>query len=130
LISSERQFNYELYTQSFSLYPTLSSLILFSPILLILTWIFIGKRLDPKHNKWEFISSQSEETIEQNVIEMGDKTSFEFERLFTQIIDTVVGDEKPFSKLVCVIDNMDRVGNEHAKNIWSTLQIFITNNHP
>lgn len=130
LISSERSFNYESYIESFSLYPTLSSLFLFAPIIFIISWILIGERLDPKHNKWEFISSQSEEIVEQNIIEMGDKTSFEFESAFTQIIDSVVGDDKPFSKLICVIDNMDRISDEHAKNIWSTLQVFITNNHP
>ncbi|HHQ4901148.1 TPA: P-loop NTPase fold protein [Aeromonas veronii] len=130
LISSEKSFNYESYVESFSLYPTLSSLLLFAPIIFIISWILRGERLDPKHNKWEFISSQSEEIVEQNIIEMGDKTSFEFESIFTQIIDSVVGDGKPFSKLICVIDNMDRISNEHAKNIWSTLQVFITNNHP
>lgn len=116
--------------KSFAFLPTASVLLLLAPLLLLLYWVFLVKGKDSISDKWEFISSTSKDKVVQDIIEQGDKTSFEFERLFTQTIDLTVGDNKPYSKVIIVIDNMDRVSHDHAKNIWSTLQVFITNDHP
>lgn len=116
--------------KSFALIPTVSVLLLLAPLLLVVHWVFFGKGKDSMSDKWEFISSTSKDKVVQDIIEQGDKTSFEFERLFTQTIDLTVGDKNPFSKVIIIIDNMDRVSHDHAKNIWSTLQVFITNDHP
>lgn len=116
--------------KSFAFLPTVSVLLLLAPLLLLLCWVFLVKGKDSISDKWEFISSTSKDKIVQDIIEQGDKTSFEFERLFTQTIDITVGNNKPYSKIIIVIDNMDRVSHDHAKNIWSTLQVFITNDHP
>jgi len=116
--------------KSFAFLPTVSVLLLLAPLLLLLHWAFLVKGKDSISDKWEFISSTSKDKVVQDIIEQGDKTSFEFERLFTQTIDLTVGDNKPYSKVIIVIDNMDRVSHDHAKNIWSTLQVFITNDHP
>ncbi len=116
--------------KSFVFLPTASVLLLLAPLLLLLYWVFLVKGKDSISDKWEFISSTSKDKVVQDIIEQGDKTSFEFERLFTQTIDLTVGDNKPYSKVIIVIDNMDRVSHDHAKNIWSTLQVFITNDHP
>lgn len=115
---------------SFAFIPTVSVLLLLAPLLLLLYWGFFVRGKDSISDKWEFISSTSKDKVVQDIIEQGDKTSNEFERLFTQTIDLTVGDNNQFSKVIIVIDNMDRVSHDHAKNIWSTLQVFITNDHP
>lgn len=134
--------------KSVSILTSIATLFLLAPLIFIASWA-IFKKCDNKErpcsvspserktienndcenkkdDKWEFISSNTEETIVQDITETGDRTSIEFEQLFNQIVGLTIGRDKIFSKAICVIDNIDRVSTEHAKNIWSTLQIFIS----
>lgn len=134
--------------KSISILTSIATLFLLAPLIFIASWAILKKcdnkeRLcsvssserkttdnndykNKKDDKWEFISSNTEETIVQDITETGDRTSIEFEQLFNQIVGLTIGRDKIFNKAICVIDNIDRVSTEHAKSIWSTLQIFIS----
>ena len=73
---------------------------------------------------WEFLQKDDSETIEQELSEMDERTSIEFEKYFFEILDLLF-EQSDFEKLLIIIDNLDRVDSEAALNIWSTLQIFL-----
>lgn len=95
------------------------------PALTLLTWFFFG---DKKNGKriWDVFESTAIENYTQDITEDGERTSIEFEKYFARILDYILGgnDRIFYDRAVIVIDNLDRVEPEHAKNIWSTLQTY------
>lgn len=95
-----------------------------APMLVITWWYFFG---DTEKGKrvWDIFEAKSNENYTQDITEDGERTSIEFERYFAEILDYALGqDSSRYDRAVIVIDNLDRVEPEHAKNIWSTLQTF------
>ncbi|MNH99047.1 KAP family P-loop domain protein [compost metagenome] len=72
---------------------------------------------------WEFFTVDTTENYTQDITEDGERTSIEFEDFFKEIISISIK-KKLIDKIIIVIDNLDRVTPEHAKNVWSTLQTF------
>lgn len=56
-----------------------------------------------------------------------ERTSLEFSRYFHEILAAIKDD---FGRIVMVIDNLDRIGQEDALRIWSTLQTFVQRKNP
>lgn len=56
-----------------------------------------------------------------------ERTSLEFSRYFNEILCAIKPD---FDQIVMVVDNLDRIGQEDALRIWSTLQTFIQKKNP
>lgn len=56
-----------------------------------------------------------------------ERTSLEFSRYFHEILAAIKDD---FGRIVMVIDNLDRIGQEDALGIWSTLQTFVQRKNP
>ncbi len=95
-----------------------------SPLFVLAYWNYRGDK-DPetKNITWEFFSIDSKEDYTQDITEDGERTSIEFEDHFQHIIQTSMG-KGLIERSIVVIDNLDRVDPDHAKNIWSTLQTF------
>lgn len=95
-----------------------------APMLVIAWWNFFGD-IDNGKRIWDIFEAKSNENYTQDITEDGERTSIEFERYFTEILNYALGqDSSRYDRAVLVIDNLDRVEPEHAKNIWSTLQTF------
>ena len=72
---------------------------------------------------WSFIKSDAKDETINEVSEEEERSSIEFERFFTEIIERVSQDN-PDEKFVFAIDNLDRVAPQDALTLWSTLQTF------
>lgn len=94
-----------------------------SPMLVLIWWKFYGDRDIHNEISWEFFSTESTEDYSQDITDNSERTSIEFEEHFTEIIKESIS-TKIINKCIIVIDNLDRVDSEQAKNIWSTLQTF------
>lgn len=75
---------------------------------------------------WSFIESSGTSDVEERVTDEAEKSSIEFENLFTTYISQII-QENPDKKFVIVIDNLDRINVDDALKIWSTLQTFLQN---
>ena len=75
-----------------------------------------------------FNSNISEKKHTQELTQDGDRTSVEFEKLFSKII-TIAFEDLKYHKVIIVIDNLDRTEPEKAKAIWDTLQTFLQHNN-
>ncbi|ENX09175.1 P-loop NTPase fold protein [Acinetobacter courvalinii] len=106
-------------------------LLVIAPILVMVYWFFYGEDQVPEQksniigNKknWDFFTKESTETIKQDVMEQGEKTSIEFQRYFDEIIK-IAFENFNYKQVIIVIDNLDRVDSDQAKSVWSTLQTF------
>lgn len=100
---------------------TVSLVLLGMPLLTLATWCIatIGKK-----RRWAFMQSVTTDDYIQDVTGEPDKTSIEFERYFKAILAEKVGSNKPFKKVVIVLDNIDRLSKEHIRNVWATMQSF------
>ncbi|MCC5849596.1 MAG: hypothetical protein JJU29_16055 [Verrucomicrobia bacterium] len=75
------------------------------------------------------ISSKGDVTQTDEVAETDERTSIEFWKYFIDILNIGFSNEK-ISKLIIVIDNLDRIDEKEALKVWSTLQTFFqTNDH-
>lgn len=94
------------------------------PIIILVVWFFFGEKDKiTKKRRWDFFTTESTENSTQDVTEESERTSIEFEEYFKIIIEYTIL-KKNFERIVLVIDNLDRVDSQHAKNIWATLQTF------
>ncbi|MFQ2540023.1 P-loop NTPase fold protein [Aeromonas caviae] len=102
----------------------LGLLLCLSPLIVLIYWFFRGDKNPINNNvSWEFFTVDTTENYTQDITEDGERTSIEFEDFFKEIISISIK-RKLIEKIIIVIDNLDRVTPEHAKNVWSTLQTF------
>lgn len=85
------------------------------------------KLKDP--DNWMFLQGESKSTITQEVSEDEERSSIEFEKYFCEIID-VIFSKNENTKLLIVVDNLDRVDPSDSLKIWSTLQTFLQRRNP
>ena len=87
-----------------------------------------GKRLKFLFDaeNWSFIESSGTSDVEERVTDETEKSSIEFEHLFTTYVSQVI-QENSDKKFIIVIDNLDRINVDDALKIWSTLQTFLQN---
>ncbi len=100
------------------------------PIFVIAYWLIWGDEAEGKEKlwffqrkSWDFFQTESTENSTQDITEDGERTSIEFQSFFEQITLHALN-HCGVERIVLVIDNLDRVDPQHAKNIWSTLQTF------
>jgi hypothetical protein len=74
---------------------------------------------------WSFLQNDSEQEVKQEVSEEEERSSIEFEKYFNKILDSYFKRQQEKSRLIIVIDNLDRVAPNDALIIWSTLQTFL-----
>ncbi|WP_407281840.1 P-loop NTPase fold protein [Methanolobus sp. WCC1] len=82
-----------------------------------------------KDENWAFLESNSDIITTQEISEEEERSSVEFERYFANIL-TEIFHEKNNSKLLIVVDNLDRIDAEDSLKIWSTLQTFLQQRNP
>lgn len=63
-----------------------------------------------------------DETTRTTAHETSGPTSIEFQRYFSDLLDTHL--KEPSRKLVLVLDNLDRVPTSTARTLWTTLRVF------
>lgn len=74
--------------------------------------------------RFDIFESKSTEDYTQDITEDGERTSIEFEKFFSRILNQVVGPGKKFNQAIFVVDNLDRVEANYAHTLWATLQTF------
>lgn len=107
-------------------YPKCGWLIVASPIFILLinlAKIIIKKEKILTTSAWSFVQSDSQEVRTMEVSEEEEKSSIEFERCFSQIMEKICS-WNPNTRFIFAIDNLDRVAAEDSLRIWSTLQTF------
>ena len=86
-------------------------------IILLINLIF-----NPKN--WAFFKKDDEEVTNQEISEDEERSSIEFEQLFDFIMNIYFSADED-SKIVFVLDNLDRVSAVDSLKIWSTMQTFL-----
>lgn len=86
-------------------------------------WQKLRKKKNPIFWTTETTDNTTNETTQES-----EKSSVEFEKFFKQILTFL--ETKGFKNIICVIDNLDRINEDDALKIWSTLQIFIQEKNP
>lgn len=94
----------------------------FLPAIFLAFW-YTTKKMRKEKIDWSLFSSNSVDKSTQDITEDEERTSIEFERFFTKIVQHATRAD-PTKKIIIVIDNLDRVETSHARNVWSTLQTF------
>lgn len=92
-----------------------------APLWTLILWFFCG---DKGENKWALFASEAKESYTQDITEDSERTSIEFERFFTQIMEHSIDNGGGYEKALIVVDNLDRVEPEQTLAIWSILQTF------
>lgn len=78
-----------------------------------------------KRDEFKLFESESAENYTQDITEDGERTSIEFERLFSEIMSLIIGKpDSKYERCIIVIDNLDRIEAKSSQGIWSTLQTF------
>lgn len=75
-----------------------------------------------------FWTTDTTEDTTSETTEEPEKTSIEFENFFEKLLEVARKNGK--EKIVCIIDNLDRINSADALKIWSTLQIFVQSKNP
>jgi|GEM_PF-4408874 len=96
----------------------------FPMIFSLLYWLWQTVVNDKANANWQWFNPNSQETITQNISDDKDRTSFEFQRYFKNILKQLNTGSGNRKKVVIVIDNLDRVEPDYAKAVWKTLQTF------
>lgn len=112
----------------------ISLFLICSPILVLFFWaIWLLSKNNREEKKkygslsnWPIVQSGNNETITETSKGNKEKTSVEFEKLFQKILKK----QDKNSKIVLVIDNIDRVDAGQRSRIISTLQNFIQYRNP
>ena len=95
----------------------------FAPLLVVFCNIAKAKWRGEKPD-WSVFTGEEKVKRETTETDMPDPTSIEFEGYFDILMKDVLG-EAPDRRLAIVIDNLDRVDQNEALAIWSTLQTFL-----
>lgn len=75
-----------------------------------------------------FWTTESTDNTTDETTQESEKSSVEFDKFFKKLL--VFLENKGFKNIICVIDNLDRINEDDALKIWSTLQIFIQEKNP
>ena len=73
---------------------------------------------------WALVEVKAEETIKKEVSEDEERTSIEFEKYFSEIME-LISSKNPDTKLIIAIDNLDRIDGSRSLTLWSILQTFL-----
>ncbi|WP_406661508.1 P-loop NTPase fold protein [Methanolobus sp. ZRKC3] len=97
-------------------------------------WVIIGNICYLGNNAWKtenwaFLESEVNNTTTQEISEDEERSSIEFEKYFGEIMSEIFEDD-PSSKLMIVVDNLDRIDAQDSLKIWSTLQTFLQQRNP
>lgn len=86
----------------------------------------------PKNNPkgWIFLEGETNSELTQEITEDDERSSIEFEKYFNKIITKVLFDGGESTRLLIIIDNLDRVDSKDSLKIWSTLQTFLQQRNP
>lgn len=124
--------NEELYTGKDYIYEIGIVLILlpFGLILFNVIWHFfckIYKKIKRQKsisllNRLSILSGSSIQDYKSDTSKTPDPTTIEFQELYHKILSKSL--KKIKRKLIIVIDNLDRIDSDTARNIWSNLKIF------
>lgn len=97
------------------------------PLLVCCIYCIYLKKIQKKQifttKSWVFLQADSTDTIDREISEEEERSSIEFERIFTEIMKKIHEDNSDV-KFVFAIDNLDRVDPQKALILWSTLQTF------
>ncbi|GAA5036726.1 hypothetical protein GCM10011506_29840 [Marivirga lumbricoides] len=74
-------------------------------------------------SQWQFINRSLSSTPDEKVITEQERTSIEFQEYFDQILNKIFIEKD--KKLIIFIDNLDRIEEDQALKVFSTLQIFL-----
>lgn len=97
-----------------------------APLLVLIGQLFHLKFKDILNpDNWIFLEKGSEQTINQEVTEESERSSIEFEKYFEEIMALYFRNCPANSKIVLVVDNLDRIATQYALRILSTLQTFL-----
>ena len=77
-----------------------------------------------KAESWAFVTKRATETVVREVSDVEERSSVEFEKYFSEIMDKMVDWNKNI-KFVFAIDNLDRIDGCRSLSLWSTLQTFL-----
>lgn len=105
------------------------------PLLILLVNIpyLLYKKVDLKDlfnaKNWVFLESESDNCTTQEISEEEERSSIEFEKYFGDIMSELFKDNSS-SKLMIVVDNLDRIDANDSLKIWSTLQTFLQQRNP
>ena len=80
------------------------------------------------HNNWMFLRGETDTETIQETSEEEERSSIEFEKFFDEIINLILHDEN--SRLLIVIDNLDRINHQDSLKIWATLQTYLQQRNP
>jgi len=92
-------------------------LLALSPVVTVVIWRLCGGG-EP------LLLGDSVTELETKTSETPDPTSIEFETHFDKLLNEVLS-EHPSRKTVFVLDNLDRIEPDDARQMWSTLQTFL-----
>jgi hypothetical protein len=73
--------------------------------------------------KWSLIREIDTERTDESLAFNLEPTSIEFESCFKNILN-IAHEGGKISKVVIVLDNLDRIEQADLKNVWATLQTF------
>lgn len=88
---------------------------------------WIVQKIRKKDNPIFWTTESTDNTTDETTQE-SEKSSVEFDKFFKKLL--VFLENKGFKNIICVIDNLDRINEDDALKIWSTLQIFIQEKNP
>lgn len=74
--------------------------------------------------KTSLFSSEVNEVTTENTFQNGERNSSDFEEIFSETVKKLLGKDKPYKKIIIVIDNIDRLEHTQVRLVWSTLQTF------
>ena len=73
---------------------------------------------------WALVEATAKEEIKKEVSEDEERTSIEFEKYFSEVME-LINSYNPDFKIIIAIDNLDRIEGSKSLALWSTLQTFL-----
>ncbi len=103
------------------------TILIASPFLVpIISWLLRRFSNDEKIRKRDMLSvfvNKTTDTVINEVTKTPDPTAIEFQKLFSDILADI-GKNNKKAKIIIVIDNLDRLPEDKAQAMWSTMRSF------